>query len=60
MKYAFNKIKEIIYSIDSTEQVDVCEVLINNFNNTYGNLANDFSFILVGILEATKYLKFKI
>jgi hypothetical protein len=58
MKNDFVKIQDIIYSVDNLAQIDVCEVLIKNFKVTYLSEGHDYSFVLVGILEATKQLKF--
>ncbi len=59
MKNDFEKIQEIILSIDKLTQVEICEILIKNFHKHYEAKGHDFAHNLLGFLEAAKLLKFK-
>ena len=58
MNNDFNKIQDIILSIDNLSQVEVCEKLIKNFRETHEEGIN-FAFTLLGMLTATTILKFQ-
>ena len=58
MKNDFNRLQEVILSIDNLTQVEVCEKLIKNFEATHKDGSN-YAFTLLGMLTATTILKFK-
>lgn len=58
MKNDFNRIQEIILGIDKLSNVEVCEVLIKNFEKRHKDGSN-YAFTLLGMLTAVTILKFK-
>jgi len=58
MKNDFEKIQDIILSIDNLSQIEICEILIKNFHTQYEHEGHDHAHNLLGFLEATKLLKF--
>jgi len=58
MKNDFERIQDIILGINRLDQVEVCEILIKNFKTIRGEEGRDYSYTLLGMLEAVKQLKF--